>query len=132
MRKSLFLTAALCALIIISAAVWAANDAPGSPEDPVVSKSYVDSKTAFSPVQLAAGQKLIGAEGTEIVLRSGEAVAIDNGENGVSDLTSGADLMAGDQAGQNHLLLVPRNDGRGIAAVTDIWVLIRGDYTIQQ
>jgi hypothetical protein len=131
MRRSLLFTIALIALRGVSALAYASGDAPGSSGDPVVSKSYVDARTSFSPIELAAGQRLLGGEGTEIVLRSGEATAIDNGSNGVSDLTSGTDLMTGNQVVSNHLLLVPRDDGRGITAVTEVWVLVRGDYTIQ-
>ena len=112
-------------------AAFADSTAPGSDGDPLVSKSYVDAKATYKAVQLTAGQTLTGAEGTEIILRSGEATAIDNGANGVSDMTSGKDLMTGAQVGLNHLLLVPRNDGRGIYAVTDGWVMIRGDYNIK-
>lgn len=104
---------------------------PGSETDPIVTKSYVDSAVSYTPVQLAAGQTLIGGEGTEIILRSGIATAIDNGANGVSDITAGVDLMTGADVGLNHLLLIPRNDGRGIAAVTEIWVMIRGSYTVK-
>mgnify|MGYP006920928333 FL=1 len=90
----------------------------------------MDTKFTYAPIQLTAGQKLIGSEGTEIILRSGEATAIDNGANGVSDITAGADLMTGTQVAVSHLLLVPRSDGRGITAITDIWVMVRGDYEI--
>jgi len=131
MRRSLLLVIVLAALLGVSALVYASGDAPGSSADPVVSKSYVDARTTFSPLELTEGQRLIGGEGTEIILRSGEATAIDNGQNGVSNLTAGADLMTGNQVLPNHLLLVPRADGRGITAVTDIWVMVRGDYTIQ-
>lgn len=132
MKKSviIFLVAILVMGLGISIALAATNQ-PGSELDPVVTKSYVDSRTSYSPISLTAGQKLIGGEGTEIILRSGEATAIDNGANGVSDLTIGTDLMTGSQVGANHLLLVPRNDGRGITALTDIWVMVRGSYTIQ-
>jgi len=109
---------------------------PGSEEDPVVTKSYVDAQIAqikgtggtsldiYKPVSLSAGQQLIGNEGTEIILRSGEATAIDNGANGVSDITGAKDLMTGYWVYQNHLILIPRSDGRGITATTDIVVLI--------
>ena len=129
MRKSIISITAIAAALLFGAAVWAAS-VPGSEEDPVVSKSYVDAQTSFSPIQVAAGQRLIGGEGAEIILRSGEAAAIDNGENGVSDLTSGTDLMSGSPVGVNHLILVPRDDGRGITALTDIWAMVRGDYEI--
>lgn len=109
----------------------AGTDSPaGSQGDPVVTKSYVDSKSAFSPISLTAGQKLIGGEGCEIILRSGEATAIDNGANGISDLTDGKDLITGNWVFLNHLLLVPRSDGRGIKATTDIWVMVKGEYSI--
>ncbi len=95
-----------------------------------MSKSYVDSKTTFAPLALKAGEKLIGKSGTQVILRSGEATAIDNGQNGVSDLTTGTDLRTGNKVGQNHLLLIPREDGRGIAATTEVWVMVMGSYTI--
>ncbi|WP_312353343.1 hypothetical protein [Aminipila sp.] len=132
MKKSIIVSIVTILVMVLGISiVMAATDQPGSESDPVVTKSYVDSKTSFSPISLTAGQKLIGGEGTELILRSGEATAIDNGANGISDLTVGMDLMTGSQVVTNHLLLVPRNDGRGITAVTDIWVMVRGTYTVQ-
>lgn len=140
-RKLYTILLSVTVLIAATAAVGAETYEPGSENDPVVTKSYVDSKIAaissdgegfvFQPVSLDAGDKLIGGEGTEIILRSGEAKAITNGTNGISDLTSGKDLSQGAAISQNHLLLVPRADGRGISAVTGTWVLIKGSYTIQ-
>lgn len=103
---------------------------PGSPEDPVVTKSYVDSKLAYAVLHMQQGQKLIGGEGTEIIVRSGEVTAIDNGKDGVSDITGGNDLKSGAICKTNHLLLVPRNDGRGITAATEAYIMIRGPYTL--
>lgn len=132
MKKSVILSIVMILVMVLGISIaMAATNEPGSETDPVVTKSYVDSRTSYSPISLTAGQKLIGGEGTEIILRSGEATAIDNGANGISDLTIGTDLMTGSQVGTNHLLLVPRNDGRGITAITDIWVMVRGTYTIQ-
>ena len=113
------------------AAASGADTTPGSEADPLVSKSYVDGKTSYVPLQLQPGQSLIGDEGTEIILRSGEGTAIDNGANGVSDISGGRDLMSGMKVELNHLLLVPRGDGRGIKVTTEAWVLIRGSYTIR-
>ena len=126
----------------VTVAAAAAADTPGSEGDPVVTKSYVDSQIAqlkgggtasnsYVVVQVGAGQRLLGKSGTEIILRSGEATAIDNGANGVSDMTAGKDLMTGQSVGQNHLLLVPKDDGRGIQAITDLFVMVRGSYSIQ-
>ncbi|WP_312653199.1 hypothetical protein [Aminipila sp.] len=132
MKKSVIISIVTILVMVLGISfAMAATNQPGSESDPVVTKTYVDSRTSYSPISLTAGQKLIGGEGSEIILRSGEATAIDNGANGVSDLTIGTDLMTGSQVVTNHLLLVPRNDGRGITAVTDIWVMVRGAYTVQ-
>lgn len=142
MKKIITALVVVISVFAVTVAVAAAADTPGSESDPVVTKSYVDSQIAqvkssggssdsYKAVQLTAGQKLIGNEGTEVILRSGEASAIDNGANGVSDLTGATDLMTGQAVAQNHLLLIPRSDGRGILASTEVWVMVRGGYTIQ-
>jgi len=118
-------------IFAVTVAATAAADTPGSEGDPVVTKSYVDSQIAqlkssgtasdtYIVVEVKTGQKVLGKGGTEIILRSGEATAIDNGANGVSDITAGKDLMTGQSIGQNHLLLVPKSDGRGSQAITDL------------
>ena len=128
MKRKLVFAAAIVLLLGVGAIVYAVT--PGSAEDPVVSRSYVHARTSFSPVELMEGQRLIGGEGAEIILRSGVARVIAGGYNGVSDLTSGRDLLSGYWVYPNHLILVPRDDGRGILAETDGWVMVRGDFTI--
>jgi hypothetical protein len=132
---------AIIALIVTTAAVGAAGYEPGSTEDPVVTKSYVDAKIAeikgqegpqtFAPVFIEAGKKLICGEGTEVILRSGGALVISEGSDGLSDVTEGKDLKEGFAVTKNHLLLVPRDDGRGISAATDIWVMVKGSYSVK-
>ncbi len=143
-------------MAMISMVAFATNFTPGSEEDPVVTlsyvnnqidalRAYVDSKVsspgvntgeantmaAYEILNLKNNQKLMGRESTEIILRSGEAEAIDNGVNGISDLTEGKDLLSGDPIIENHLLIVPRDDGRGIKAITEIYVMVKGGYEIQ-
>lgn len=145
-RKNMIVIFVAIALIVTTAAVGAAGYEPGSSEDPVVTKSYVDAQIAalkndmdsgkggggsvFTPVFVEAGKKLIGGEGTELILRSGGALAIAPGEDGLSDLTGGKDLKGTFAVTRNHLLLIPRDDGRGISAATDIWVMVKGTYKI--
>jgi hypothetical protein len=142
MKKIVAGLAIILSVFAVTVAAAAAADTPGSEGDPVVTKSYVDSQIAqlksgggasstYTVVEVKAGQSVLGGGGTELILRSGEATAIDNGANGVSDITAGKDLMTGQSVGQNHLLLVPKDDGRGIHAVTDLFVMIRGSYSIQ-
>lgn len=135
----------IAALVIVMgtyAISQAAESTPGSESDPVVSKSYVDSEIAkikasaggsqsFQAISVKAGQKVLGGDGTEIILRSGEAKSISNQNNGIADLTAGKDLMGSQNIVLNHLLMVPRNDGRGILATTDIWIMVKGAYTLQ-
>jgi 3-methyl-2-oxobutanoate hydroxymethyltransferase len=49
---------------------------PGSEGDPLVSRSYVDSKFKMAVVEVPAGASLLGSAGTEIIVRSGTATAI--------------------------------------------------------
>lgn len=127
------LTMVLTGILVygLCATSFGSANTPGSSEDPLVSKSYVDNAVLYEVVHLEANQKLLGDAGAEIILRSGEATAIGNGSNGVSDLTSGVDLMTTDRVNTNHLLLVPRNDGRGIQVWTESYVMVRGNYTVK-
>jgi len=144
---------ALATLIVLTLALggvlgWvgkgmaAGEPLPGSEQDPLVSKSYVDSKieallsqlstgAQMEVVELPAGQKLIARAGTELIVRSGSAVVIDSELGGLCDVTAGKDLRKGENAPANHLLLVPRDDGRGIQAVSGTIVMVRGTYTLE-
>jgi len=141
-KKWVAVLAAVMLVLSLSVIGSTAAGSPGSEDDPVVTKSYVDSKIAgishgentaatYTAISIEAGQTLLGKEGTEIILRSGEATALDNGTNGISDVTAGTELWSGNAVNANHLLLIPREDGRGIKATTIIWVMVRGGYTIQ-
>lgn len=85
----------------------------------------------FEIVNLTSGKSLIGENSTEIILRSGKARAVSSNASGLSDVTSGLDIAPGAAIEKNHLLLVPRTDGRGISAQTTSIVLVRGKYTIE-
>jgi len=165
------------------------NQNPGSVQDPLVTKSYVDSKIfeiansvpnqpsggsslnvdelieqielvvdfklkekgvtgggdtskdpdksvegfVFKPIgPIKSGSILIGEQGTEMILRSGSAVVIAEGVNGLQDITDGVDLSANESVSLNHLLIVPRTDGRGIFIEKDAFVMLRGNYEIQE
>ena len=162
-KKHLLILAAAALLAVMSfmAVTYGIDAAPGSAENPLVTRLYLDDamgsvkdtiaklekritsledgEDAQEPVgtpsweviEVMGGQSVVGGEGTEIVLRSGNAVAVDNGANGVSDLTDGQDLMGGSLISPNHLLLVPRDDGRGIKCESTCWVMVLGEYTIK-
>ncbi|HEU4964929.1 MAG TPA: hypothetical protein VFV52_13875 [Bacilli bacterium] len=144
------------------------NTVPGSADDPIVTKSYVDQKIAelnkttsstnggtttgttgntgtttptgtsvagidtFKPIKLTAGQTLLGGEGTEIIVRGpGEVLAVAPGADGLSDITGALDIPNGQALAKNHMLLIPRKDGRGIKATAETYIMVRGTYTLQ-
>lgn len=161
-------------------AIGAGTSQPGTADDPVVTKSYVDQQiqkalgggvstgsgnsssnnsgstgtgnsgstggdTSLPPlvsgasdaveiVTVKPGQQLIGKSGAEFIVRSGKAVIVSEGTNGVADLTDGIDLTNGQAAPTNHLLSFPR-DGRGITVLEgnkySLTVMVRGGYTLK-
>ncbi len=127
---------------------------PGSSNDPLVSRSYVDEKidglrsyidrklsginssepagsSELEVVRLKGGQSIIGSSGAEIILRSGRARAIGSDLGGLSDVTGARDLKDGEGIKANHLLIVPRSDGRGVYALGETYFIVRGNYTIE-
>jgi len=81
-------------------------------------------------VNLKAGEKLIAGAGAEIILRGGKATAIASDLGGLSDVTKAVDIAHGVDIAPNHLLIVPRNDGRGVLATTAAILMVRGEYKV--
>lgn len=126
---------------------------PGSNQDPLVSKSYVDAQIkevmdliggilsntngsskggslTYEVVNVPAGQNLIGGQSAEIILRGGKGLAITSEMGGLQDITDGVDIYGGQMIPKYHLIIVPRDDGRGVYAETDCVFMIRGEYEI--
>lgn len=83
-------------------------------------------------VELSAGQRLICGAGTEIILRSGSARAIVSELGGLSDITSGKDLASNEPISLNHLIIIPRNDGRGAYVDGKFAIfMVRGYYEVK-
>lgn len=96
----------------------------------LANKEYVDQRMAFQVVNLPAGHRIIGGAGTEIVLRGGKAIAITSPQGGLLDVTAGTDIPQGASIPANHLLAIPRDDGRGLFATVDAILMVKGGYTI--
>ena len=128
---------------------------PGSEKDPLVTLSYVEDKlenikdyidvkvknisqsgsssNELIVVNLKNDEKLLAKAGTELILRSGKSIAYGvERDRGISDVTKGVDID-NDKAllPLNHLLIVPRDDGRGAYAKTDSIFMVRGNYEIK-
>jgi hypothetical protein len=107
---------------------------PGSSDDPIVTKSYVDQNSKFAILQLNAGQTVVTGESAEFILRSGDATAIAGANGGLSDVTSDTtgNLVTGDAIVKNHLIISARNDGRGLKVTSaTAFLMIKGAYTLQ-
>jgi len=103
-------------------------------------KKYIDYKIPnnnslngkFEVVNIKAGNKVIFTEeSTEFILRAGEASAITSANGGLANLTTGIDIKTGENVQLNNLILISRNDGRGVLANTDIYIMIKGQYEIR-
>lgn len=128
---------------------------PGTDANPLVTQDYVDAKinaltatvnslsqqlqnvqqpaaSKFVPIEVEGGKQVIAGEGTEIILRGGKASCITSAGGGLSDVTAGTEISsAGDEIPLNHLLVVSRDDGRGLKTEVKAWLLIKGPYTIK-
>ncbi|MCL2353845.1 MAG: hypothetical protein FWC69_04360 [Defluviitaleaceae bacterium] len=136
-RKTIYTFATTTALALGTFLIANASSNPGGVEDPLVTRSYLyqllgstSQPFIFTPVQVFAGQTIIGGEGTEIILRSGQGQAHVPGPDGIVNITSGLDMQQGASITANHFLIIPRADGRGVFALTDAWFLVKGDYEI--
>lgn len=154
-RKKIAMLATVTILTIggsvYSASATSAAD-PGTSGDPLVTKSYVDeavsnllatiggdstgsastSGQAFVPVKATLGEKVIGGEGAEIILRSGTAISYTASQDGIIDVTTGQEYYNDSNLEQNHLLIVPRDDGRGALVTSEeAWFIVKGGYTIE-
>jgi hypothetical protein len=142
-KKTKLILAALC--LIIATTIYAAG--PGTADDPVVTKSYVDkvindlmkklnvsdsnSANTYQVVTVKQGEVILGKQGTEIIVRGGEGIVLSSAAGGLQDMTDGVDIEGGNIAPRYHLLIVPKEDGRGIMATKELIVMVRGGYIIQ-
>ena len=99
--------------------------------------AYQSVSVSFIVERLTFGQSLRATDACEIILRSGGAsVFVESTENidagiGLSDCTEGIELTNGQSVPKQHLLIIPRGDGRGVSVNTDeAYIMVRGAYEI--
>lgn len=140
----------MASVVLVMGTVFAAD--AGSEADPLVSKSYVDDKInqvmnmigsstdssgnvaaggSYVPVSVGVGKTIIGGEGTEMILRAGKGDIVISAQEGIVDATTGQALYNGHKATLNHIMIIPRNDGRGVKVTEAAWFLVKGSYTIK-
>lgn len=151
MKRGILITAGIIVslFLVIGVAFADSSPAPGSKDDPVVTKSYVDQAlgqiknyvdnmvsgagqggtSELEVVNLNPGETIVLKAGAEIILRAGQATIYSPTPNGLSDVTGGKDLVSGTSVPANHLLITPRSDGRGVTAKTVSVFMVRGQYS---
>ncbi len=87
-------------------------------------------RAIFEIINAKKGTMIYLGASSEFILRSGEANAIASSAGGLSNLTQGNDIAHNVSIPKNNFILIPQNDGRGVAITEDAWVMIRGGYTI--
>lgn len=159
MKKKRVMWLSIIAAALLVCSVAAVSALPGDNSDPVVTKSYIDKVMAelreyvnskgnssaqntvpsssgvsstYQVINLSEGQKITLGEGTEFILRAGKGVIFAGTQGGIADVTGGMDLLSGELVPLNHLLIVPRADGRGFVSKTDSVLMIRGSYQIAE
>lgn len=130
-RTIILVLLAAASLFVVYTAFAGADSDPGTSGDPLVTQSYVDRYVRWEVAELETGQVLKGYAGTEIIVRRGQTVVIDPVGNGIPDLTAGTDIFAGSPVPNNHLLLIPRDDGRAVGAKSAVVVMYRGGATVR-
>lgn len=170
MKKQIKLFMIALGILAVGTSAYAAKGEAGSANDPLVTKSYVDSQIAaissggslsklestvkaqeeminvltqemnelkkqgsssYTVVTVPEGSSITGMQGTEIIVRSGSGLVLASDGGGLQDMTEGIDLLGGSQVPKYHLVIIPREDGRGIYATKDLIVMVRGGYNIQ-
>lgn len=91
----------------------------------------------YAVVQLQAGETIYASvNACEVIVRAGSTTVcspftVRYEEQGLSDTADGKELYDGESIPQNHVVLIPRDDGRGITCGEGgAWLMVRGDYRI--
>lgn len=92
----------------------------------------ISASAQYEIVELSYGDALYAVTACDIMLRSGSAACIaPDASQGIADYTDGYEVYNDQDIVKNHMLLIPRGDGRGLKALSEsVFVMVRGDYTI--
>ncbi len=81
-------------------------------------------------VEINAGERIIAGAGAELILRGGKATVVGSELGGLTNVTMGKDFVSGMEVVPNNLLIVPRDDGRGVYTDSHAIFMVRGTYEV--
>ncbi|MBQ4557496.1 MAG: hypothetical protein IJA60_07610 [Clostridia bacterium] len=116
--------------------------APPETTEPEPEEEYpegtVNTGSRYNTVNLKEGETLYASVNScEVIVRSGSTKVVSPftvkwEEQGVADTTAGTDIYNDEAVPNNHTIIIPRDDGRGITTLEGgAWVMVRGDYIIK-
>lgn len=125
------ISAALLLVALLAGFAIAKPPAPGGKDDPLVTKSYLESQYGWRVIQAAAGSALTFPPGAEIVAVSAEKVdsitlkEANLGECMLFDLTQGQRLGVMELPIGHHLLVGPGKDAK-LTLAANGQLMVRG------
>lgn len=134
---SVILVLVVMGIVIFKAGVMvgAAGNEPGSVGDPLVSKSYLDSRLdglsgVMTKVTLSKGSVLTASEGASIIVYSGNG-AVSGSGSGLINVTAGELTASGLSLAKYNTYLFP-DAATTVTASSTMVVFITGTYNITQ
>jgi hypothetical protein len=113
--------------------------------DPLITLSYLEQRleefinefnsspkasSQYVALEISANTQIKLGASSEIIVRGGSAFVISPYSYGLPDITSGIDVLNNQQIMLNHLLISPKDDGRGILFRSPGVIMIKGEYII--
>lgn len=114
---------------------YVAETVGGAPSDNADDEKNETEKTdtggSYKVVNVERGKKVTFGESAEVILRAGNGTVFTSEQGGIADVTGGNDLTGGARVPLNHLLIIPRDDGRGFTTESNCVIMVRGNYVIE-
>lgn len=136
MVSAVLMITVLCVLTFKAGVmVGAADNEPGSVGDPLVSKSYLDSRLdglsgVMTKVTLSKGSVLVAAEGASMIVFSGNGSVSGNG-SGLINVTTGELTENGLSLAKYNTYLFP-DAATTVTATSTMVVFLTGTYNVTQ
>lgn len=134
---TVILTLAVVGVVFFRAGVMvgAADSEPGSVGDPLVSKSYLDSRLndlsgVMTKVTLSKGSVLTAAEGASIIVYSGNGTVSGSG-SGLINVTAGEMTAVGISLAKYNTYLFP-DAATSVTAGSAMVIFVTGTYQVTQ
>lgn len=134
-NKKMLITLLLMAVLIFGAGliVGAVTADPGSNEDPLITKSYLDTRieefnkdTGYQKITVSKGRSLVCATGAQLIVVSGNVKA----NAALIDTTKGKKTAKSKNLTKNHSLLVTK-DNTSVKSSGSSVVYVLGQYKLK-